>query len=68
MQTKRIADLSKGDQIALDNGVGTITKVERCPIIEMKGDLCYEVEWTDKNGETGRALQGGHDEVQLTTP
>lgn len=67
MQTKRIEDLSRGDKVALDNGVGTVTKVERCRIVEIKGDRCYEVEWQDENGETGRALQGGHDEVQLAT-
>lgn len=65
MQTKRIQDLTRGDKIALDNGVGTVTKVERCPLIEMKGDRCYAVEWRDGSGETGRALQGGCDEVQL---
>lgn len=65
MKTKRIQDLARGDKIALDDGVGTVTKVERFLLIEMKADRCFEVEWRDESGETGRALQGGHDEVQL---
>ena len=66
MQTKRVQDLVAGDKIALEDGIATVVKCERFPIVEVKNDLCYEIEWREEGtGETGRALQGGKDECMM---
>lgn len=66
--SKLVNELQRGDQLALnENNPGVVTKCQLCPIIEIKGDRAYEIEWRDSAGETGRAIQAGRDLVELST-
>lgn len=71
MHTKRVKDLASGDllQLSEPDGVARVTNVSPMPIIEMKGDKCFEItaEVVDGpgKGETMRLLQGGNDEAVL---
>lgn len=67
MNTKLVRDLEVGDAIELDNGVGRVTLVERCSVVETKPKLggAYRVDWTDENGEKGSAIVSAVDAVKL---
>lgn len=63
---KQVQKLTVGDRIALSNGAGVVTKVERSRIIEAAPGNCgaYELEWKDEAGEIGAAIAAGADEIE----
>ena len=63
--SKTVKELQPGDQLALnEHSPGIVTKCALFPIVELKGDRAYEIEWRDSAGQTGRAIQAGDDSVE----
>ena len=62
MTEKMIKDLSHGDRVEMmEGGVATIVKVVRTGIIEIAGDIAYDVTYRYEEGETTMyAVAGKH--------
>ena len=62
MTEKMIKDLKPGDRVDMvEGGIATIVKIERTGIVEIAGDVAYDVTYRYDEGETTMfAVAGQH--------
>ena len=67
MTTKLVKDLQRGDRVALEDGMATVSKVERCLSVEAAPKMggAWTVDYFDDAGETGSAIVSGLSQVEI---
>jgi len=64
MTETQIKNLKRGDRVELMEGdIAVITKVARSGIIEIAGDVAYDITYVHVDGETTMHAVAGHDFV-----